>query len=78
MRIDVKTLMDEQGISRYDMAQRIGVSYPTMYKIYAGTTESIKFDILDGLCKELHCSPSDILISDEDKSDLVTKADDTE
>ena len=83
MQIDVKTLMDEQGISRYDMAQRIGISYPTMCKIYAGVTESIKFDILDGLCHELRCTPNDVLvhgswISNEDKISMSTKADDTE
>lgn len=82
MQIDVKTLMDKQGISRYDMAQRIGISYPTMCKIYAGATESIKFDILDGLCRELRCTPNDVLvhgswISREDKISVLKKSDDT-
>lgn len=76
--INVKPLMDKNGINRYQMSKKLDVTYNTMTKIYNGSTGSIRLDILDGLCKELHCSPSDILISDENKIDLVTKADGTE
>lgn len=62
MVIDIKQHMEQLGISRYELAKRIGVTYPTMDNIYKGTSTSIKFDILENICKELDCTPNDILI----------------
>ena len=70
MKISIQKKLEEKGISRYELANRIGVTYPTIDKIYKQKSESIKFDILESICKELDCSPSDILIiDDKNKSD---------
>lgn len=65
MKLNIKDRMDKLGITRYELAQRINVTYPTIDKIYKGESTSIKFDILESLCKELNCSPSEILDSDD-------------
>ena len=57
--------MDEKNISRYELAQRIGVTYPTITSIYKGESTSVKFDILEAICKELNCSLDEILIFDD-------------
>lgn len=64
MRINIQPLMEQKGISRYELAKRIGVTYPTITSIYNGETNSIKLDILEAICKELNCTPNDILTSD--------------
>ena len=70
MKISIQKKLEEKGISRYELANRIGVTYPTIDKIYKQKSESIKFDILESICKELDCTPSDILIiDDKNKSD---------
>lgn len=70
MKISIQKKLEEKGISRYEFANRIGVTYPTIDKIYKQKSESIKFDILESICKELDCTPSDILIiDDKNKSD---------
>ena len=70
MKISIQKKLEEKGISRYELANRIGVTYPTIDKIYKQKSESIKFDILESICKELNCTPSDILIiDDKNKSD---------
>ena len=67
MKISIQKKLEEKGISRYELASRIGVTYPTIDKIYKQKSESIKFDILESICKELDCTPSDILIIDDKK-----------
>lgn len=65
MRLNVKQKLDERGMSRYELAKRVGVTYPTIDNIYKGTSTSIKFEILESICKELQCTPNEIIDSDE-------------
>ena len=65
MKIFIKQKLDEIGMTRYELAKRIGVTYPTIDYIYKGTSTSIRFEILEAICKELHCSPVEILTSDD-------------
>lgn len=64
MKINIKPLMDSQGITRYQLAKALDIRYPTIDSIYKGNTSSIKFDVLEGLCRELNCSPNDLFVSD--------------
>lgn len=67
MKINIQQKLKENNMSRYELAKRIGVTYPTIDNIYKGTSTSIKFEILESICKELNCSPVDILVSDDPK-----------
>ena len=67
MRIDITKQKDAKGISLYKLAKNVGITYPTMLKIYRGETESVKFDILESICLELDCTPNDILIFEREK-----------
>lgn len=64
MKLSIQNKLKEKGISRYELAKRIGVTYPTITSIYTGESTSIKLDILEAICKELDCTPNDILKSD--------------
>lgn len=65
MKISIQQKLDEIGMTRYELAKRIGVTYPTIDNIYKGTSTSIKFEILEAICRELNCSPNDIFTSDD-------------
>lgn len=39
--------------------------------IYKDTSTSIKFEILESICKELDCSPDDILTSEDPKMQFL-------
>ena len=65
MKINIKNKLQEKGITRYELAKRIGVTYPTITSIYNGESTSIKFDILEAICKELDCSLDEILTFDD-------------
>ena len=66
MKIYIKKQLSENNMTRYELAKRIGVTYPTITSIYNGESTSIKFDILEAICKELDCSLDEILIFDDD------------
>ena len=74
MKLSIQQKLKEQGLTRYELAKRIGVTYPTIDNIYKGTSTSIKFNILEGICKELNCTPNDILIMGEYPTPTNTKA----
>jgi len=65
MKISIQQKLKEKGMTRYELAKRIGVTYPTIDNIYKGTSSSIKFDILEAICKELDCLPIEILHFDD-------------
>lgn len=67
MKINIKDKLEEKGMTRYELANRIDVTYPTIDKIYKGISTSIKFEILEAICKELNCSLDEILIFDDKK-----------
>ena len=67
MTLSIKNKLEEKGITRYELAKRIGVTYPTIDNIYKGKSTSIKFEILESICRELDCTPNDIIISDNEQ-----------
>lgn len=69
MKLLISEKLNESGISRYELAKRIGVTYPTITSIFQGKSTSIKFDILENICIELNCTPNDILIFEKKKDD---------
>lgn len=71
MKISIQQKLEEKGISRYELAKRIGVTYPTITSIYRGESTSIRLDILESLCKTLDCTPNDILIFDEVSGTMI-------
>lgn len=66
MKIDIKNKLKENNMSRYELAKRIGITYPTIDNIYKGKSTSIRFETLELICKELKCTPNDILITEKD------------
>lgn len=65
MKLSIQDKLKEKNMTRYELAKKIGVTYPTIDKIYKGESTSIKFDILEAICKELNCSPLEILDTDD-------------
>ena len=52
MKLSIQQKLKEQGLTRYELAKRIGVTYPTIDNIYKGNSTSIKLDILEAICNE--------------------------
>ena len=61
IHIDIKKLMDEKGITRYELGRSIGARFEVINKWYNGTVERIDSDILARICYVLECRPDDII-----------------
>lgn len=64
-KLKIKEMLDKKGITRYALAKNIGVTYPTIDKIYNGETSSIRLSTLENICRELDCTPNDIIYIEE-------------
>lgn len=59
--IDIKTIMDEKGITRNELARAIDTRFEVVNKWYSGVIEKIDTDILARICYALECLPQDII-----------------
>lgn len=62
MIISISNQLKKKNISRYELAKRIGVTYPTIDNIYKERSMSIRLCTLESICRELNCTPNDILL----------------
>ena len=62
MKLSIQNKLKEKNMSRYELAKKINVTYPTIDKIYKGESTAIK---LESICKVLDCSPNEILVSED-------------
>lgn len=65
MKLIIEQLCEKKKLTRYELAKRLNVTYPTIDRIYKGQSTSIKLEILENLCNILNCTPNDILIPDK-------------
>ena len=65
MKLSIQNKLKEKNMSRYELAKKINVTYPTIDKIYKGESTAIKLETLESICKVLDCSPNEILVSED-------------
>ena len=61
VRIKLKELMEENGITRYALAKKIDSRFIVIDKWFSGEIERIDLDVLARICYVLNCSVSDVL-----------------
>lgn len=61
IQIDIKTIMDNKGISRNALARAANTRFEVINKWYNGTVEKIDSDVLARVCFVLDCTPADII-----------------
>ena len=59
VRLDV--LLKERGMTLTELAERVGVTIANMSVLKNGRAKAIRFNTLTAICRELDCSPGDIL-----------------
>ena len=61
IQVDIKSIMDNKGISRNALARAVNTRFEVINKWYDGTVEKIDSDILARICFVLECTPADII-----------------
>lgn len=61
INIQIDKLLSKKGKTKYWLSKEIGISHQNLTKLARNETTSIRFCLLEDLCKALDCSPNEIL-----------------
>ncbi len=61
VRILLDQMLIERRMSLTELADRVGLTVANLTLLKAGKARAIRLSTLDGLCRELACSPGDLL-----------------
>jgi DNA-binding Xre family transcriptional regulator len=71
--VKLKKLLEERGKSVFQLHKETNVSYPALHKIASGKGEGISFKVLEKLCENLRCFPSDLLFYEPNNTPQTVK-----
>lgn len=73
VKLDVLTLLKNNGKTKYWLYKRLGMSYQNFNKMVNNETSSIRYEVIEEICKLLNCTPNDLFIMDlsEESQDNV-------
>jgi putative transcriptional regulator len=71
--VKLKKLLEEKGKSIFQLHKETDITYPTLHKIASGKGEGISFKVLEKLCENLGCLPSDLLFYEPNSTPQTVK-----
>lgn len=66
IKIHLDRLLVENKMSSKELARRIGLSENNLSRIRTGNIRAIRFSTLSAICRELDCTPGDLLEYSDD------------
>ena len=67
LKLRLDEILEKKNISRYWLAQQIGVSYPTITRYYKNKTTSYEVSTINAICNILDCTPIDLFYYEKDE-----------
>lgn len=65
--VNVDVMMARRKMSSQELAERIGITQANLSILKTGKAKAIRLTTLDAICRELQCTPGDILEYREDE-----------
>ncbi len=65
VRLTLDTYLQAAGVTRYQLAKQTGINYQIIDNYYKNKVVRYDSDVLDRICKILHCNICDILSYEE-------------
>lgn len=62
VKLNVLTLLEKQGKTKYWLYKQLGMSYQNFNKMIRNETKSIQYENIEAICLLLNCTPNDLLI----------------
>lgn len=59
--VNLDVMMAKRKISSSELAEKIGITNANLSILKTNKGKAIRFSTLEAICKELNCSPGDIL-----------------
>lgn len=69
VRLNVLTLLEKKGKTKYWLYKQLGMSYQNFNRMVNNQTSSIKLERIETLCQLLDCTPNDLFFIDWGKHD---------
>ena len=66
IRVNLDVMMAKRKISLGELADKVGITMANLSILKTGKAKAIRFSTLEAICRELQCSPGDILEYEED------------
>lgn len=76
VRLRIEELLEERGRTLYWLAKESGVDYNGLWRFKTGKAHGIRFNVLEGICNALECSPNDLIEITKGKPESKRKSKD--
>lgn len=60
IRLRVLDILKERRLTKYWLHAQLGLSYKNMNNMLTNTTQAIRYENIEKLCRILECTPSDL------------------
>ena len=61
IRVNLDRVLLQRRMSLTELADRVGVTIANLSILKTGKARAIRFSTLDAICRELQCTPGDLL-----------------
>ncbi len=69
-----KKFDSDEAKTAYRLALETGINHGMLWKLRHNQVKTIRLDVIEKLCKALDCTPNDLLVIEEAKSESKKKA----
>lgn len=59
--VNLDVIMAQRKMSLNELSERVGITITNLSKLKTGKAKAIRFSTLDAICRELECTPANIL-----------------
>ena len=66
IRVNLDVMMAHRKISLGELADKVGITMANLSILKTGKAKAIRFSTLEAICRELQCTPGDILEYEDD------------
>lgn len=66
--VNLDVVMARRKMSLNELSERVGITLSNLSILKTGKAKAIRFSTLNAICRELDCSPGEILEFRDDKS----------
>jgi putative transcriptional regulator len=68
--INLDVMLAKRKMKLSELSERVGITLPNLSLLKTGKAKAIRFSTLEAVCRELKCTPGDILEYSEKPEDL--------
>jgi len=73
VRLRINDLLEERGRTAYWLAVETGIHHAVISKLRHDRAKSMRFDVLESLCRALECEPTDLFDIQDDEPQAKQK-----